>query len=54
MDKKKPYLKGNRILIDGREPILARVQLNNIKMNVFRGQISSVKKLKNNQIISKR
>lgn len=44
-DKKKPYLKGNRILIDGREPILAKVQLNGIKITAFRGQISSVKRV---------
>lgn len=44
-DKSKPYLKGNSILVDGKELIMGKVNIGNIQLNIFRGKISKVSTL---------
>lgn len=44
-NKDEPYLKGNRILVDNKELIMAKVQVGDVLMTVFRGKISKVERL---------
>lgn len=46
-NKSMPFFKGNSILVDKKEMIMAKVQLDDLLVTVFRGKISKVERMKN-------